>query len=65
MKNWYESKTLWFNIAALLVAVLGPVAEGFGYTGDVPTNLEVYIVPAIALVNMALRYFFTSAPLRE
>ena len=65
MKKWYESKMLWFNVVALLVAVLGPVARGFGYTGEVPPNLEVYVVPAIALVNMVLRYFFTDQSLRS
>lgn len=55
-KRFYLSKTVGFNVAAFLVAIAGPVARNAGYTGEVPENLEVYVVPAIALVNVILRF---------
>ena len=62
MKKWYGSKTLWFNALAFILAVGIPVLGQFGYTGEVPANLAVFVVPAIALVNLILR-FVTSEPI--
>jgi len=55
MKNWYESKTVWFNVLAFLVAVIGPILSQYGYTGDVPTELAVFVPAAIAAINLILR----------
>jgi hypothetical protein len=65
MKKWYQSKTVWFNVVAVLVAVLAPVLEGFGYSGEVPADAQIFVFAAIAGVNLILRYFFTGQPLRE
>lgn len=60
--KWFpRSKTIVFNVLAFAVAVGGPVAAGAGYTGEVPENLEVYVVPAIALVNLVLRFITKQA----
>lgn len=50
-KKWYESKTLWFNIVALLVAVL----ENYGYTGVLQDEWLPFVPVIIVLVNFALR----------
>ncbi len=60
-KRFYQSKTFWFNVAGFVLAVAGPVARSAGYTGEVPTDLEVFVVPAITLVNIALRFITKQA----
>ncbi len=60
-KRFFESKTFWFNAAAVVVAVAGPVVRSAGYTGEVPENLEIYVIPAIALVNVILRFISNQA----
>ena len=50
-KQWYASKTLWFNILALVVAL----AAAFGYTGELPAEWAVFVPGIIALINMVLR----------
>ncbi len=65
MKQWYKSKILWANGIAFLVAVAGPVlSEWIGYTGEVPDSAKLFVLPAILLLNMVLRYFFTNTSLR-
>jgi uncharacterized membrane protein len=68
MKSPLKSKTLWFNVIAVGVAVLGPVLGAFGFTGEVPGEAGIYVslaVPVIiALVNAVLRYRFTDTSLR-
>lgn len=50
-KNWYASKTLWFNILALVVAIAG----AFGYSGELPQDWAIFAPAIIAVVNMLLR----------
>ena len=50
-KSWYQSKTLWFNILALAVAV----AISFGYTGELPEEWAVFVPAIVAIINMLLR----------
>ena len=52
MKSWYTSKTVWFNALAFVVAV----AAAFGFTGEVTADLEQYIVPVVAAINVGLRF---------
>ena len=56
MKKWYASKTVWFNVVAFLLAVALPVLSQYGYTGEVPADWALFVVPVIALVNMVLRF---------
>ena len=62
MKKFYASKTFWFNTLALVLAVGLPVLGQFGYTGEVPAEWGVFVIPAIALVNLILR-FITKEPI--
>ncbi len=61
-KKWYQSKTLWFNAVAFILAVGIPVASQFGFTGELSPELSIFVVPAIALVNLVLR-FLTKEPI--
>lgn len=54
-KKWYMSKTEWFNILALVVAVASPLLAGYGYTGEVPVEWAVFVPALITLANMILR----------
>jgi len=53
MKPWYESKTVWFNVLAALVAIAGY----FGY-GEFQPNPHVgeFIAGVASLVNIYLRF---------
>ncbi len=57
MKSWYLSKTLWFNALAFVVAV----AASFGFSGELPANTEVYVLPVVAAINFGLRFLTTQA----
>ena len=63
MKEWYKSKTLWFNIVALVLAVALPVLSQYGYTGELPPEWGIFVPPLIAVVNMIIRYFKTKEPI--
>lgn len=56
-KKWYLSKTFWFNV----VAFVGLVLAGFGYTGELPAEWQQYVPIVIALVNLALRFVTKTA----
>jgi hypothetical protein len=50
-KSWYYSKTLWFNVAALIAAVVDYKAGGVTSQQDIQTiGLGLF-----ALVNLVLR----------
>lgn len=52
MKKWYTSKTVWFNLIALVVAV----ANYFGYKDFPPDpNTGAYALTIIAVINLILR----------
>jgi uncharacterized membrane protein len=57
MKKWYLSKTLWFNVLALVAVV----SASFGYTGELPAEVMVYVPAIVALINLVLR-FVTKEP---
>ena len=50
-KKWYTSKTLWFNVLALIVAV----AANYGYTGELPAEWGLFVPVIILVVNFILR----------
>ena len=62
MKKFYASKTFWFNVVAFVLAVGIPVLGQYGYTGELSPELGVFVIPAIALVNLILR-FATKEPI--
>lgn len=57
-KKWYLSKTLWFNVLALVVAV----AANFGYTGELPLEWGVFVPVIVVIINLILR-LVTKQPL--
>ena len=59
-KNWYESKTLWFNILALGVAV----AANFGFSGELPAEWGIFVPVVVAVINMILR-LVTNQPIQQ
>lgn len=58
-KAWWKSKTVWFNLLALVTAIAG----GWGYTGELPADWAVLVPSIIAAVNLLLR-LVTKEPLR-
>lgn len=47
------NKTYIFNAIAFIVAVLG----GFGYSGELPESWMPFVVPAVLLINLILKYW--------
>lgn len=61
MKRFYKSKTIWFNILALLTIVAG----GFGFREFEPELWIVELGTAIIIIgNVALR-FITKEPITK
>lgn len=55
-KQWYLSKTLWFNVITILIGVLEVVSQ----TYPIPQNILALIV---GIGNMLLRIFDTNKPI--
>ena len=51
-KKFWQSKTFWFNVLAFVAAVAG----GFGYTGELPGDWGQFVLPAVFVVNIILRF---------
>jgi hypothetical protein len=51
MKPWYESKTLWVNVVALLAVVIASLAQWPELATYAPQ-----LATALAIVNMMLRF---------
>jgi len=51
MKPWYESKTLWFNVFALLAVIIGSLTQW-------PELQTIYpqLTMALSIINMILRF---------
>ena len=51
MKPWYESRTLWFNVFALLAVIIGTLTQW-------PELINIYpqLTAALSIVNMILRF---------
>lgn len=59
MKQFYESKTFWFNVLFLL----GAVAAYFGFGDFKPSNDSVELASVVvAIINITLR-FLTTQPI--
>lgn len=60
MKKWYQSKTVWTNVTLFLSGL----AVIIGSTTAIPTNIALQINVALtlagAVLNLALRVFFTN-----
>jgi hypothetical protein len=51
MKPWYESRTLWFNVFALLAVIIGSLTQWPELVGIYPQ-----LTAALTIVNMILRF---------
>jgi len=51
MKPWYESRTLWFNVFALLAVIIGALTQWPELVGIYPQ-----LTAALTIVNMILRF---------
>lgn len=56
-KPWYTSKTLWFNIVTVIVAVVGDVTKAFTFTGQ---TAEIF-AGVLSVGNIILRFLTNSA----
>ncbi len=62
MKKWYESKTVWLNVASVATTLVGAVIQVLpSLQGllDIKTYLVVGAV--VGVLNIVLRTYFTSA----
>ena len=62
MKNWYESKTIWLNVIALLVLVIPVVLDAMMQTFPDLGLLPIWGGAVLAILNIVLR-FLTDVPL--
>lgn len=53
MKNWYQSKTIWFNVGTMAVAGLTAVA-GSEWIAENPVAAAI-VTCAISIINVYLR----------
>lgn len=53
MKNWYQSKTIWFNVGTMAVAGLTAVA-GSEWIAENPVSAAI-VTCAISIINVYLR----------
>jgi len=53
MKSWYQSKTLWVNLIAVVAIILN---SQFGFQLDAETQ-AVVVTTVLAVVNIILRFF--------
>ena len=59
-KEFWKSKTFWFNVLALIVMV----AEAFGYVDFIPDeNMAEYATALVTIINVILR-FITKEPIK-
>jgi hypothetical protein len=59
-KNWWLSKTVWFNVITLIIGVVGAVV------GVVRSEVWIISLTAInALGNGILRIWFTDTPIAK
>lgn len=60
-KAWYQSKTLWFNVAVLVSGILDLLSGSRFVTGD-PQRVELLTI-GVGTINLVLRLWFTGQPL--
>lgn len=58
MKNWYQSKTVWFNIIGLILALAGELSTAFP-SGQV-AKISGFV---LTIGNIILRLVSTSRPI--
>jgi hypothetical protein len=61
-KEWWQSTTVWFNLATVLVILLGAIAENAGVLNLSPQVVTILGI-IVAAINAFLRVFKTSQPI--
>lgn len=61
-KDWYQSKTFWWNILLALYAI-GALFSANAEVLGLPPKTPLWLMIAGGVVNIVLRVFFTSAPI--
>ena len=57
MKNWYQSKTMWFNIISAVLVVLE--AQIGVLTPLLPSDVAPWVLLGIPIINVVLRVITT------
>lgn len=60
--KFYESKTFWFNIAAILTFVISALSDADSFLHLGPQGKGVLVL-ITGVINLALRLFSTSKPI--
>ena len=63
MKHWWESKTVWFNIAGVLVALPSAMAAAIALLPDEYSILAALICSTLAGVGGLILRFKTDSPI--
>jgi len=64
-KEWWQSKTVWFNVAFLVLSIVGVVLKALGYDEFTPdSNVAEVILVLIPVINLVLRLLFTKKQIR-
>ena len=62
MKNWYESKTIWLNVIALVALIVPVILDALVQTFPDVGMIPIWGGVVLAILNIVLR-FFTDTPL--
>lgn len=55
MKNWYQSRTLWFNLLTLIVSIGGELTHAFSFNEQ-----TLKVIGIIVLVGNSVLRLFTN-----
>lgn len=65
MKKFYMSKTMWFNIALLVIAMFDrDFFQTLGVSETILPKIEIILVKVCAIGNLVLRYYSTSEKIK-
>lgn len=60
-KPWYESKTVWINLASVLTTLVGAVSQVLpSLQGIIDIKTYLIVGAVVGVVNIVLRTYFTS-----
>ena len=65
MIPWYQSKSVWLNVATALVLVLVLFAPGSQFADLISTTASRWLELVVAVINIVLRVFFTNTTIRN
>lgn len=60
--KFYESKTFWFNVAAILTFVISAISEDGSLLHLGPQGKSILVL-IVGVINLALRLFSTATPI--